>query len=383
MPHSAHRFSPLPIIAGVKSDFSATSLSLSFFDKKQPPSHYLFDYQDADASGAIDRAQLFKLIGNQSGTALDDQFVYFPPDILERSGLFDQSSNQFCRMGIAYCVGQSQYWFMLLELPRDVTIPSDADLKLAVISLCHSIDRATLKKIEKQFDTVIDRTHKLEAIAAFSSSFAHSMNNNLAVVVGYAEMLTSEVSPDTQIYSYADAILESGTAATNSVEQLFTYQKIGLLNPQTIEVSDFIYGLKDAFAASIAPNTSLQLKMPVDKLVFSSCLKELRPILVELCRRVSLSASQAKSIIVKADHVIIREEKALSQNHLDPGYYICLSLYAINYEDKDQSARLDAITSDKTLITTLRTIQLLGGRTDFKARKDKSYRFDLYFRETS
>jgi len=306
----------------------------------------------------------------------------FPTTQLHREVFTDGFSGS-SSVGLVYRDRFFQYWVLLLSFPPGISLPSEADVKIAAMSLCTDYTLFRTEKERVRREALNDRVHKLEATAAFSSSFAHSLNNNLSIVLGYSEMLLFDSPSQIRVHSYSEAILEAGTAATELIEQLLTYRNIASIVEEPIVVSEFLNNLRTSFRAAINPLTTLILAIPEHNLSFKSCSKELPPLFVELCRQVGISLQEEEQVVVSGSQVDLLTEQELARSYLDTGCYVRFSFFK-HTENRVKHRRGNVRREpDKSLTTTLRTIELLGGRTDFQLDEDGGCRFDIYFRDQS
>ena len=80
------------------------------------------------------------------------------------------------------------------------------------------LDRSVENKLRAQ----LQRDEKMKAIGMMAGGVAHDLNNMLAVIVNYPEMILEDLPPDSELRELAEAILQSGKRATEVVADLLT-----------------------------------------------------------------------------------------------------------------------------------------------------------------
>ena len=80
------------------------------------------------------------------------------------------------------------------------------------------VDRTEMKKLGKQ----LQRAQKMEAIGLMAGGVAHDLNNILAGIVGYPELMLMQLAQDSELREPLLAIKESGKRAATVVADLLT-----------------------------------------------------------------------------------------------------------------------------------------------------------------
>jgi two-component system, cell cycle sensor histidine kinase and response regulator CckA len=71
-------------------------------------------------------------------------------------------------------------------------------------------ERAERRRLELQ----VIEAQKMEVISQLSSGVAHDFNNILAVIVGYSDLITINLSADSPLRKYAEEIRHASNRAT-------------------------------------------------------------------------------------------------------------------------------------------------------------------------
>ncbi|MHC4871684.1 MAG: PAS domain-containing hybrid sensor histidine kinase/response regulator [Planctomycetota bacterium] len=128
--------------------------------------------------------------------------------------------------------------------------------------LHYAIDVTVLRRTEEQ----LRQTEKMNAIGLLAGGIAHDLNNQLAPVLGYADMLAQKLD-DEKLKKYAEGIIAGGRHCADRVQQLLAFARKGILDAmvpvdihQTIrEVSEF---LKQGIDKRIRIHQHLDAAMP-------------------------------------------------------------------------------------------------------------------------
>src|SRR6185312_2728246 len=85
----------------------------------------------------------------------------------------------------------------------------------------HSHDITRIKNLEAQFI----EAQKMEVVGHLASGVAHDFNNILAVIMGYGDMITSALEPDSPLRKYTDEIRHASERAAGLTRQLLVFSR--------------------------------------------------------------------------------------------------------------------------------------------------------------
>jgi PAS domain S-box-containing protein len=139
------------------------------------------------------------------------------------------------------------------------SVVATGDDKHAV--LCVSRDITESKKIEEQ----LFHTEKLASLGSLSAGVAHEINNPIAVILGFAEMLLERIPKGSKEHEMAQTIERQGNNCKRIVENLLAFAKVP---KKTTTNTDLIEDLQKVL--NVAMNTlvnkkiDFQTKLPED-----------------------------------------------------------------------------------------------------------------------
>jgi ligand-binding sensor domain-containing protein/signal transduction histidine kinase/CheY-like chemotaxis protein len=127
------------------------------------------------------------------------------------------------------------------------------DLEMRVEERTRKLELANKQLLQAQ---------KMEAIGTLAGGVAHDLNNVLAGIVSYPELLMLKIPQDSTLYKYADTIKRSGEKAAAIVQDLLTLARRGVDNTEVVNlnsvVSEFLKSPELKKILSYHPNVRIE-----------------------------------------------------------------------------------------------------------------------------
>lgn len=115
------------------------------------------------------------------------------------------------------------------------------------------IDISERKKLEAHFI----EAQKMEVIGQLASGVAHDFNNILAVIMGYSDLITSDLAPDSPLRTYAEEIQHASERAAGLTRQLLVFSRKETVQPVVLELNDVVKDLDKMLRRLIDENIQM------------------------------------------------------------------------------------------------------------------------------
>jgi PAS domain S-box-containing protein len=112
---------------------------------------------------------------------------------------------------------------------------------------------AALRAAEEQ----LHHSQKMEAVGRLAGGIAHDFNNLLSVILGYAEMLQSELRTVDPRREELEEIVKAGNRATELTRQLLAVGRRQVLSPRALDLNDVVRGLEGMIGRIIGEDVEL------------------------------------------------------------------------------------------------------------------------------
>jgi PAS domain S-box-containing protein len=111
------------------------------------------------------------------------------------------------------------------------------------------------KALEQQFF----QAQKMEAVGRLAGGVAHDFNNLLMAIMGYGELMRAKVLKDDPLYGYLENILKAGDRATALTQQLLTFSRQKIVQPQVVDLNRVVLDLEPMLRRLIGEDLDLEV----------------------------------------------------------------------------------------------------------------------------
>ncbi|MBF0239240.1 MAG: PAS domain S-box protein [SAR324 cluster bacterium] len=191
----------------------------------------------------------------------------------------------------------------------------------------------------RMLEAQLRHTQKMEAISVLAGGIAHEFNNLLTPMMGYAEMLMENKTPQDPDQKYLKPIFLAGNRASRLIRQMQMYGQKSTMNKISLSMDRLVDDTINLLLTTIPPNISIKKDIEPDLYQVHGIADEIHQVLLNLC----INASQAMpdggelTICLKNTEYLSLSD---SQEQLHEGHFIVMSV-------KDEGSGMDPMTKEK------------------------------------
>jgi PAS domain S-box-containing protein len=297
----------------------------------------------------------------------------------------------------------------LLEVPGVMSDKKHVDFELRVVPVKQhdKIEVATLiatditerKKIRAEKKDLQERLHraeKMEAIGLLAGGVAHDLNNILAGIVSYPDLLLHGLPEDSRLRSPLQLIQSAGERAAAVVEDLLTISKTGFVNVTVVNINtiiqEYMQSLDYRKVSGNNPNITFTSKLKNDLLNTMGSEPHLFKAIANLVLNASEAMPGGGTITLSTKNRYV-DKPVRGYSDVEIGDYVVLSVAdeGQGIKKSDLSRIFEPFYTKKMmgrsgtglgLAVVWNTIHELHGFIDVKSTAKKGTRFDLYLPAT-
>jgi len=249
---------------------------------------------------------------------------------------------------------------------------------------------------QKKLEEKLLNAQKMEAIGSLAAGVAHDLNNVLAGVATYPELLLLELPPDSPLRAKISFIQRSGQKAAAIVQDLLTLGRRGAKNAEAINlnmvISDYLSSLEFDAVRKHHPNTTLESSLAPDLLNVNGSKVHLAKVIMNILTNAAESMPAGGKIRLSTYNIYLDTPLKLYEE-IPPGEYVCVSVadegIGISGDDLHRifepfysKKRMSRSGSGLGMTVIWATIKDQGGYVDVQSREGEGTRIVLYLPAT-
>ncbi|MGH7217354.1 MAG: ATP-binding protein, partial [Nitrospiraceae bacterium] len=242
-----------------------------------------------------------------------------------------------------------------------------------------------LRQSEKQFR----QSQKMEAVGRLAGGIAHDFNNLLTVIMGYSQVLLTELGPQHPLRGKIDETLKAGERAATLIRQLLTFSSKQPLDPKILSLNAAVTSLESLLRRLIGEDIQLVCKLDPTNGRLRADQAQLEQVLVNLIVNARDAMPKGGTLMIETAQVELARSPVYHLTPLLPGPYVRLTVSdtGCGMDRKTQSHIFEPFFTTKGegkgsglgLSTVYGIVTQCGGAIDVTSRVGHGTRFELYF----
>ncbi len=188
------------------------------------------------------------------------------------------------------------------------------------------------RRLEEQFL----QAQKMEAIGRLAGGIAHDFNNLLTAILGYTDLLLSQVGEDS-MRGDLEEIQKAGERAASLTKQLLAFSRRQMLEPKIVDVNGIIANLEKMLRRVIGEDVELVTSLASDLDVVRADPGQLEQVLLNLALNSRDAMPSGGTITITTSGFEVHSALELGNYAVAPGRYVLI-------EVRDTGTGMDSAT---------------------------------------
>ncbi len=246
-------------------------------------------------------------------------------------------------------------------------------------------ERAERRRLESHFI----EAQKMEVIGQLVSGVAHDFNNILAVIIGYSDLITSDLGMESSMRKYIEEIRHASERAAGLTRQLLIFGRKQSVVPVVLDLNDVVNDLENMLRRLIDANVEMKT-VPGKKIGHVKAdAGYIGQVLMNLVVNARDAMPQGGKLTIATSDVKLDENYTRSKPGVIPGDYVMLSVSdtGTGITDEVKALLFEAFFTTKPsgkgtglgLATCQTIVQQSGGHIDVYSEVGKGTTFKIYF----
>ena len=241
----------------------------------------------------------------------------------------------------------------------------------------------------KHLEEQLLQAQKMEAVGQLAGGIAHDFNNILTAIIGYGNLLKTEMRTDDHLLTYVKRMLVSAQRAANLTRSLLAFSRTQIINPRPINLNETVHSMEDLLSRLIGESVDLSIIIKDEDLTVMADSSQIELILLNLATNAMDAMPDGGDLIIKTDLVKADDHFIKSHGIEKPGSYALMSVkdtgQGIDNDIKERIFEPFFTTKEVGKGTGLGLSMVYGivkqhdGYVDISSEPDRGTTFKIYF----
>jgi signal transduction histidine kinase len=177
-------------------------------------------------------------------------------------------------------------------------------------------------RLEEQFR----QAQKVESIGRLAGGVAHDLNNLLAPILGYGEMLMVDGRPEQKRKEMAAEIVKAVLRAKKLVGQLLAFGRKQTLNYKVVDLNHIIIGVLKLLRRTIMENVGIEIRLSSKPLTVQADKGQVEQVLLNLSVNAQDAMPDGGAVVIETGDVHLDEAFTRQHFNSEAGRYVLLTM---------------------------------------------------------
>jgi PAS domain S-box-containing protein len=167
---------------------------------------------------------------------------------------------------------------------------------------------------------------KMASVSSLASGIAHEFNNLLTGILGYAELLTSQLPADDPRRRHATQIEKAAREASELTKQLSVFSHHGLLEGRDVLLKDIVEDARRVVAGSVGTEVNIVSRNDCGDAMVKADTDLLRQAIINVLMNACEASPPGGDVLVQVEKDVMSRQNAHSRYALREGTYAVINI---------------------------------------------------------
>jgi two-component system cell cycle sensor histidine kinase/response regulator CckA len=169
-------------------------------------------------------------------------------------------------------------------------------------------------------------SQKMEAVGTLAGGIAHDFNNLLQIVVGYGELLSTQIDKTAPCYSDLEIILKAGYRGADLVKSILAFSREAEAAFQPVNLNHEVKHAHKLLLRTIPRMIDIEMHLAGNLKTVRSDPTQIEQILLNLAVNSRDAMPDGGKLIIETENVFLDEDYCLRQLEVTPGNYVRITV---------------------------------------------------------
>ncbi len=178
----------------------------------------------------------------------------------------------------------------------------------------------------KSLESQLRQAQKLDAVGRLAGGVAHDFNNMLGVILGYGDIMRTQLPSEHPALKSADEMQKAARRAANLTRQLLAFSRKQILQPQVLNLNSLIDELSKMLRRLIGEDIELVFRPGENIARVKADPGQLEQVIMNLAVNARDAMPRGGRLSIETINVAVDEKLARQRSPMRPGFYVLLSV---------------------------------------------------------
>ena len=197
------------------------------------------------------------------------------------------------------------------------------------IVIAVAVDLTERKKSEEErrrLQQQLLQAQKLEAIGTLAGGVAHDFNNILTGIIGLADLIMLDSTPESTVHRDAQEIKKAANRAATLVRQLLAFSRRQLMQPQRVNLNDIVLDMSRMLRRLIGEDVELKQILAEDLPPVKADPGQIEQVIANLAVNARDAMPEGGELLLETSLVTLDEKYCEAHPWAKPGRYVLLTV---------------------------------------------------------
>ncbi|MBN2402172.1 MAG: response regulator [Spirochaetes bacterium] len=191
-------------------------------------------------------------------------------------------------------------------------------------------DDITERKSAEEEKIILERqlaqAQRLESVGRLAGGVAHDFNNMLSVIIGYSELIKSDLTEDNPVYNNILEIEKAALRSRDITRQLLAFSRNQIISPRSMNLNNILESTQKSFIRLIGEDIKIDFLLADDLWNIKFDPTQMEQILMNLVVNARDAMPQGGRLIITTANASLDEFYCREHPDCTPGQYVKLSV---------------------------------------------------------
>ena len=179
---------------------------------------------------------------------------------------------------------------------------------------------------QKLLQQQVWQAQKLDALGSLAGGVAHDFNNLLTAIMGYADMLREDLSPESRQADEVTEIIKASDRASALTRQLLAFSRRQPFDPKPLRLDDRVSDMEKMLRRLLGPSIRLVTATDEDLPAIMADPTQIEQVLLNLTVNSRDAMPHGGTLTIETRHVRLDEPCTTTTSTVPPGAYVIVAV---------------------------------------------------------